>query len=60
MVEVELNIFIPKTISKEEYKRSLIDTYPVKKHCKDLSIIGKYIVKKQGKNPEILRMMKNG
>ena len=44
-VEIELDIIPPKTISKEEYKRSIIEKYTPKRKCK---------------NPEILRMMKNG
>ena len=55
----DLEAVTPKPISIEQKKRLIIEQYYTKKKVKDLSIIKKYITR-QGKNPEILKLMKNG
>jgi hypothetical protein len=56
----DLEVITPKPISKEQQRRLIIEQYYTEKKVKDLSIIKKYIPKKKGKNPEILKLMKNG
>ena len=56
----DLEVITPKPISKEQQRRLIIEKYYTEKKVKDLSIIEKYPIKKRGKNPEILKLMKNG